>query len=87
MSEKDIQEYLNKQFPEKPRMRFIKVKQKKEDSNINFSASHIFCSKCNRPMPVTERLLLYLPDGDLYDFKCNRCGTSVGTKKVKKSPL
>lgn len=85
MSERDIEEYFNRNRAEKPKMRFVKVRHKRENDNLNFSASHIFCTKCNRSMPVTERLLLYLPDGDLYDFRCNRCGTSVGTKKVKKS--
>ena len=37
-------------------------------------------------MPVRERLLLVLPDGDLYDYSCQRCGSSVGSKTVKAAP-
>ena len=31
-------------------------------------------------MPVRERLLLILPDGELYDYLCQGCGGSVGSK-------
>ncbi len=31
-------------------------------------------------MPVRQRLLLVLPDGDLYDYLCQGCGSSVGSK-------
>lgn len=31
-------------------------------------------------MPVRERLLLVLPDGDLYEYLCQGCGGSVGSK-------
>ena len=34
-------------------------------------------------MPVRERLLLVLPDGDLYDYLCQGCGSSVGSKTEK----
>ena len=49
----------------------------------DFAASELFCPKCRRAMPVRERLLLVLPDGDLYDYRCVRCGTSLGEKRVK----
>ncbi len=47
------------------------------------SASLLYCNKCGQAMPVRERLLLVLPDGDLYDYSCQRCGSSVGSKTVK----
>jgi hypothetical protein len=31
-------------------------------------------------MPVRERLLLVLPDGDLYDYTCQGCNSSIGSK-------
>jgi hypothetical protein len=31
-------------------------------------------------MPVRERLLLVLPDGELYDYTCQGCNSSVGSK-------
>ena len=33
-------------------------------------------------MPVRERLLLVLPDGDLYNYSCTGCGASLGTRKT-----
>ncbi len=41
-------------------------------------------------MPVRERLLLVLPDGELYDYLCQGCGGSVGSKTERataESPL
>jgi hypothetical protein len=37
-------------------------------------------------MPVRERLLLVLPEGEKYEYLCARCGTSVGDKLVKGEP-
>ncbi|MCD6539548.1 MAG: hypothetical protein J7K37_02460 [Candidatus Omnitrophica bacterium] len=36
-------------------------------------------------MPVREVLLLVLPDGNLYDYRCLVCGDSLGMKKDKKN--
>ncbi|HEY2990004.1 MAG TPA: cytoplasmic protein [Candidatus Binatia bacterium] len=43
-------------------------------------ASLLHCNRCRRAMPVRERLLLVLPDGDLYDYLCQGCGSSLGSK-------
>ncbi len=32
-------------------------------------------------MPVAARLLLILPDGELYDYLCRGCGQAVGQKR------
>jgi len=48
-----------------------------------FRASLLYCNKCGQAMPVRERLLLVLPDGDLYDYLCQKCGSSVGSKTEK----
>ena len=45
-----------------------------------FRASLLYCNKCGRAMPVRERLLLILPDGELYDYLCQGCGSSLGSK-------
>jgi hypothetical protein len=45
-----------------------------------FKATLLYCSKCRRAMPVRERLLLVLPDGELYDYTCEGCNSSVGSK-------
>ncbi len=57
-----------------------------EKSFEQLSASLLYCGKCGRAMPVRERLLLVLPDGDLYDYSCQRCGSSVGSRTVKSKP-
>ena len=33
-------------------------------------------------MPVRERLLLVLPDKDLYEYLCTGCGESLGEREV-----
>ena len=57
-----------------------------EKSFEQLSASLLYCNKCGQAMPVRERLLLVLPDGDLYDYSCRRCGSSVGSRTVKSAP-
>jgi len=53
------------------------------DSYGDFNASLLYCNKCGRAMPVRQRLLLVLPDGDLYDYTCQTCNSSVGSKTEK----
>lgn len=48
-----------------------------------FQATELYCPKCQRAMPVRERLLLILPEGEKYEYLCARCGTSVGERLVK----
>lgn len=48
----------------------------------NFTASSLYCEKCRTAMPVRERLLLILPDRELYDYLCTGCGSSVGSREV-----
>ena len=33
-------------------------------------------------MPVRERLLLILPEKDLYEYLCTGCGDSLGEREV-----
>jgi hypothetical protein len=33
-------------------------------------------------MPVRERLLLVLPDREIFDYLCTGCGSSVGQREV-----
>lgn len=48
----------------------------------NFTASELHCPKCQRAQPVRERLLLILPDGELHEFLCACCATSLGKRTV-----
>jgi hypothetical protein len=47
-----------------------------------FTASSLYCDKCKAPMPVRERLLLVLPDKEIFDYLCSDCGSSVGQREV-----
>jgi hypothetical protein len=48
----------------------------------NFTASSLYCEKCKTSMPVRERLLLILPDKEIYDYLCSGCASSVGQREV-----
>jgi len=47
-----------------------------------FTASELYCPKCRRSQPVREKLLLVLPSGELHEFLCAHCATSVGKRTV-----
>ena len=49
----------------------------------SFNASALYCPQCRQATPVRERLLLVLPDGNLYEYRCAQCGTSTGSKTEK----
>ena len=51
-----------------------------------FQASALFCGRCQTARPVRERLLLVLPDGELHEYLCAACGSSVGTRKAEAEP-
>jgi hypothetical protein len=48
----------------------------------NFTASSLYCEKCRAAMPVRERLLLVLPDREIFDYLCTECGSSVGRREI-----
>jgi len=45
-----------------------------------FQASLLYCPQCKQATPTRERLLLVLPNGNLYEYLCAQCGTSTGSK-------
>ena len=47
-----------------------------------FTASELYCPKCKSSQPVRERLLLVLPSGELHEYLCSHCATSLGERKV-----
>jgi len=59
------------------------AKAKKKSQFRQFQATELYCPKCGRSMPVRERLLLVLPEGDKYEYLCAACGTSVGDRIVR----
>jgi len=48
----------------------------------SFTASELYCPKCRSAQPVRERLLLVLPTGELHEFVCAKCATSLGKRTV-----
>jgi hypothetical protein len=53
-----------------------------KDSFDEFQASALFCPRCRAAQPVRERLLLVLPDGELREYLCSTCGSSVGSRRL-----
>jgi DNA-directed RNA polymerase subunit RPC12/RpoP len=51
-----------------------------------FQASALFCPRCQTARPVRERLLLVLPDGELFEYLCAACGSSVGKRQATAAP-
>jgi DNA-directed RNA polymerase subunit RPC12/RpoP len=45
-----------------------------------FEATELYCAKCRRAVPVRKFLLLILPEGDKYEYRCAYCGNKVGDK-------
>lgn len=43
-------------------------------------ATELYCPNCRCAVPVNRFLLLILPDGDRYEYRCRYCGTKVGDK-------
>ena len=47
-----------------------------------FTASELYCPKCRQSQPVREKLLLVLPSGELHEYLCSRCATSLAEREV-----
>jgi len=52
----------------------------------DLEASELFCSRCQVSRPVRQRLLLVLPDGELHEYRCSVCASSLGTRTVRAQP-
>jgi transposase-like protein len=46
----------------------------------NLEAVSLYCPRCKQAMPVRKLLLLVLPDSEIHEYLCARCGASVGKK-------
>ena len=57
-----------------------KNQQRSQGMYKDFDATELYCQKCKRAVPVRKRLLLVLPDGDKYEYRCAFCFETVGTK-------
>jgi hypothetical protein len=52
----------------------------KQSSYGAFQASELFCPTCRASRPVREHLLLVLPTGNKYEYRCAVCATPVGAR-------
>ena len=52
----------------------------------NLEAVSLYCPRCKEAMPVRKRLLLVLPESEMCEYLCARCGASVGKKNEPVSP-
>jgi hypothetical protein len=53
---------------------------KKRSQFDQFEVSELFCPRCRAAKPVRRHLLLVLPTGNKYEYRCSACGTAVGAK-------
>jgi hypothetical protein len=63
--------------------KFGRAKKPQQKQFESFKATELYCPKCKKAMPVRERLLLVLPEGEKFEYLCAYCGTSVGERLVK----
>ena len=54
--------------------------QKKQADFEELEAMELYCNQCGRAVPVRKFLLLVLPEGDKYEYRCQFCGNTVGDK-------
>lgn len=47
----------------------------------SMEASELFCPRCKRAQKVRKHLLLVLPSGNRYEYRCAVCSTPVGDQK------
>ena len=52
-----------------------------------FEATELYCANCRRAVPVRKFLLLVLPEGDKYEYRCQYCGGTVGDKIDRSRPF
>ncbi|MFZ7112493.1 MAG: cytoplasmic protein [Desulfatiglandales bacterium] len=52
-----------------------------------FEATELYCADCGRAVPVRKFLLLVLPEGEKYEYRCQYCGGTVGDKIDRGRPL
>ncbi|HDL07620.1 MAG TPA: cytoplasmic protein [Desulfobacteraceae bacterium] len=50
----------------------------------DFDATQLYCSRCKKAVPIRKRLLLILPEGEKYEYLCQHCSESVGSKIDRK---
>lgn len=59
---------------------FSRQPVKPESDFDQLEATELYCMECRRAVPVRKSLLLVLPEGDKYEYRCQYCGSTVGDK-------
>ena len=54
--------------------------QKTPDQFEQLEVTELFCPRCRQAQPVRQHLLLVLPTGNRFEYRCAVCGASVGSK-------
>lgn len=57
--------------------------QDQTDVFRELDATELYCANCREAVPVRKRLLLVLPEGEKYEYRCPYCSASVGTQLNK----
>ena len=52
----------------------------------DMEATLLLCPRCKVAVPVRKRLLLVLPEGDKFEYVCQRCSSTCGTKIERPPP-
>ncbi|QWR78251.1 hypothetical protein [Candidatus Magnetomonas plexicatena] len=48
-----------------------------------FIAKALYCNSCKQAVAVTERMISAEPECLVYDYRCEICGSSLGSKTEK----
>ena len=64
------------QFVQKQQQHQVQTQEDYRD----LEATELYCPKCGRAVQVRKFLLLILPEGDKYEYRCQFCGSKVGEK-------
>jgi hypothetical protein len=64
-----------------PRPGRTRAPESRQDAEFDqLEATELYCPQCRQAVPVRKFLLLVLPQGDKYEYRCAYCGTTVGDK-------
>ena len=53
---------------------------RQESDFSELEATELYCGECRQAVSVRKHLLLVLPEGDKYEYRCQYCGAKVGDK-------
>ncbi len=63
----------------RPSLQTLRMRQPPQYDSLE--VSELFCPRCKTARPARRHLLLVLPTGNHFEYRCAACGTPVGEKK------